>query len=73
MTVRELRVKYELETAMGFKEIHGVVCNINSVKSWTDKIKDAGYRLVGIDERYRDEDKWIPLSDGWKPIIKGEG
>jgi len=72
MVIRELRVRYELDTAMGNKEIHGVVCNFNTVKPWIDKVKDAGYRLVGIDERFRNEDKWMPLSEGWKSLSENE-
>ena len=75
MEVRELRVRYELPTGMGGTAVNAVVCEFNTLKCWTDKIKKVGYKLVGIDERFRDIDEWVELDEGWteiKPIQKAK-
>ena len=70
MEIRELRIRYELFSAMGNRIIHAVVCRFDTLKVNADKIADAGYRIVGIDERYRDEKEFVELDEGWKEIAK---
>jgi hypothetical protein len=70
MLVRDLRVRYEVPTAMNSVAVHGVVCTFQTLGVWVRKIKDVGYKLVGVDERYRDEKEWIPLDEGWTEIQK---
>lgn len=74
MEIRELRVRYELPTASGRTVIHAVVCSFQTLMVHVRKIKDAGYKVVGIDERYRKENEWIELDEGWteiEPMKKG--
>lgn len=66
IVIRELRVRYELKTAMGNTAIHAIVCRFPLLKPYADKIKDAGYKIIGIDERLRNKDVWMPLSRNWK-------
>ena len=68
MVVRELRVRYGLKNSANREVIHAVICTIWDLKYYTERVKECGYRLVGIDERYRDEDVRMPLSDGWTVI-----
>lgn len=69
VTIRELRVRYEVPLMFGNgTAVHAVVCSFQTVKVWTDKIKDVGYKMVGIDERFREEKEWIPLDEGWTEI-----
>ena len=65
MIIRELRVRYKLKTASGREVVHGIVCDLHSVKHWVDKAKEVGYPLVGIDERFRDDGKFMELNEGW--------
>jgi len=70
MMIRELRIRYEVhEMFSGRPIIHAVVCRFNTLKVWTDKIKDAGLKIVGIDERFRKENQWIELDEGWNEIV----
>ena len=73
MTIRELRVRYELETAMGRKVVHAVVCSFQTLMVHVRDIKRVGYKIVGIDERFRDDKEWMELDEGWQeltPIIR---
>ncbi len=65
--VREMRVRYELETGNGGKTVHGYVCGQNELDDVIGRIRDIGYRVVGIDERCRGEDERIPAGEGWEP------
>lgn len=65
MIIRELRVRYKLKTASGREVVHGIVCDIYTLKRWVDKAKEVGYPIVGIDERFRDDGKFMELNEGW--------
>ena len=68
MVIRELQIRYALKTANGFEVIHGIICGFCDLKYYIDRVKECGYRLVGIDERFRKEDEPMPLSEGWHTI-----
>lgn len=68
MTIKEIRIRYELETASGNKEVNAVYTDEYSIDLFKAEIERVGYRLVGIDERTRDEHTWMPLDKGWKEI-----
>ena len=53
--MKEFRIRYELETAMGNKVIHAVVCKPEKLNSSLDLVAKVGYRLVGIDRRMLDD------------------
>ena len=72
MIIRELRVRYAFESAMHDRVVHAVITDFHSLKYYLDMIKEVDYELVGVDERYREEDKWMPLGEGWKQIYPKE-
>ena len=67
MIVHELRIRYAVNIAFGHEIIHGIICHDWDMRRHVDKINEYGYRLVGIDERHRDEDERIPVGYGWIP------
>lgn len=71
--IHELRVRYEVpEMFGGSPVVNAIVCKFQTVKVWLDKVKDAGYKLVGVDERYRYEDEQMEFDEGWKEISRRE-
>lgn len=68
MTIKEIRIRYELETASGAKTVNAVITDEYGIDRYKAEIERVGYRLVGIDERVRDEHTWMPLNEGWKEI-----
>lgn len=68
MKIREFRVRYSLKTSLGYDVVHGVICDLYHVKDYVDKVKEVGYKLIGIDERYREDDERTPLDYGWNVI-----
>ncbi len=68
MQVRELRVRYELTSAAGFPVVHAVVCQFPTLMVHVNKIREAGYKLLGVDERIRDEKDRLELDEGWQPV-----
>lgn len=77
MDVHEFRIRYAVPEMFHQNDrsrdiIHAVVCDINMVKPYCDKIKACNYPIVGIDDRIRDDQKYISIWDGWKEM-KREG
>lgn len=69
MTIRELRIRYEVpEMFSGRPIVHAVICEFPMLKVWTDKVKEARYKLVGIDERFREQEDRSTLDEGWHEI-----
>ena len=76
MTIRELRVRYYVPEMFHPNDrsrdaLHAIICNFNTIKSYVMDIRNAGYRIAGIDERFRDERNYISQFDGWTEL-KGE-
>ena len=69
MMVKEFRVRYELDTAMGNKVIHGVVCSPQKLTHYLSEVARVGYRLVGIDRRFKNDCERVPVNEGWE-ILK---
>ena len=70
MIIRELRVRYEVPTAMGRTVIHAVVCRFPALGVHVRGIKEAGLKLIGVDERFREESRWQELDEGWTEIAR---
>lgn len=68
MEIRELRVRYELPTAAGRTVVHAVVCQFPTLMVHVRDIRAAGYKLLGIDERYREETNRMELDKGWSEV-----
>ena len=68
--IRELRIRYELPTASGGTVIHGIVCSFQTLAVRIREIKEVGYRVVGVDERFHDEKERVPLDEGWVEVAK---
>lgn len=68
MDIHEFRVRYALKTSNGRRVVHGIICDLYSVKKYTDRVKEVGYELVGIDDRIRDDSKPMFLSEGWREV-----
>lgn len=74
MIVRDMRIRYELKSASGKPVVNAVVCCFDTLKPWADKIRETGYRIVGIDERFHEHSERPELDEGWlevKPATKG--
>lgn len=66
MMVKEYRVRYQLETAMGHLITHAVICKPDQLQHYLDRVKETGYILAGVDRRLRDEDERLLLDEGWQ-------
>ena len=70
MIVRDLRLRYELETSMGRKVCHAIVCNFQTIGGHIRECQRIGYPILGVDERYRDDNTFMELDEGWTEIAK---
>lgn len=66
--IKEFRVRYELETAMGNKVIHGVVVTPEKLAHCLSEVARVGYRLIGIDRRVRENGKRLTPGEGWEVV-----
>lgn len=67
---RDIRVKYEFESASGARVVNATICDFYTLPAVVRGVKDAGYKVVCVDERYREEGTRMPIDDGWSRIQK---
>ena len=75
MTVRELRIRYLVPEMFHPNDesraiCHAIIVNFNNLKPKADEIRRIGYKIVGVDERFRDDSKYMSLLDGWNEITR---
>ena len=73
MTVHELRIRYAVPEMFHSNDrsrdiIHAIICNIYTISKYVTEIREVGYRIVGYDERLRDDKTYISPFDGWNEI-----